>query len=400
VFEHRAGKHIVFVTPFPISGTGGSSRWLVALDRGLRAAGHRTTIVEFGDGQQTPSHTAPNVDGPTLVRVPTGGRFAAPSRRMLAAVFRVHRRMPADLIVSFTLYPGGVIAAAASKAMRVPLLVVAHGEDVTCTDGRWLPQTLARWTLRQAVLCSSSSTFTARAVHELAPDTEVAVIRPGIDVQRFEAVDPAHVAALRDRFGLSGRGPIVLTVARLEERKGHDTVIAALPALLERFPDLVYLVIGAGDTTRLNELARSLGVDGNVVIAASIAEADLAALFHLCDVHVMVSRRDEHTGQTEGLGLVYAEAAAAGRPSVAGSDGGCADAVLDGVTGFVVDPRSPVEVGAAIADLLNDHARYDHMAAAGRDHSRAAFDTHRQSELAVAVLVASASQTSTPALSG
>jgi phosphatidylinositol alpha-1,6-mannosyltransferase len=68
----------------------------------------------------------------------------------------------------------------------------------------------------------------------------------------------------------------------------------------------------------------------------------------------------------EGLGMVFLEAAACGRPVIAGTSGGAPEAVDDGVTGHVVDPRSPAAVARAIAGLLDDPARARAMGAAGR----------------------------------
>jgi phosphatidylinositol alpha-1,6-mannosyltransferase len=68
----------------------------------------------------------------------------------------------------------------------------------------------------------------------------------------------------------------------------------------------------------------------------------------------------------EGLGMVYLEAAACGKPVVAGTSGGAPETVQEGVTGHVVDPRSPAAVAGVLTGLLDDPARARAMGAAGR----------------------------------
>ncbi len=84
------------------------------------------------------------------------------------------------------------------------------------------------------------------------------------------------------------------------------------------------------------------------------------------DVFAMPCRTRRGGLDVEGLGMVYLEAAACGRPVVAGTSGGAPEAVQDGVTGPVVDPRSPGAVAAAVTGLLDDPARAAAMGAAGR----------------------------------
>ena len=79
----------------------------------------------------------------------------------------------------------------------------------------------------------------------------------------------------------------------------------------------------------------------------------------------MVSRTDLETREVEGFGMVYLEAAACGRPSVAGKQGGCPDAVAHGKTGLVVDPSDPVAVADALGRLLTDEVYAHKLGSAG-----------------------------------
>lgn len=177
-------------------------------------------------------------------------------------------------------------------------------------------------------------------------------------------------------------GATLLSVGRLVPRKGVDTVVRALPRLAETFPSLAYRVVGSGpDECRLRDLARTEGVADRVSFLGHVSADVLDREYRECTLFVLPSRRTED-GELEGLGLVYLEAAAWGRPVVAGRSGGEADAVVDGVTGLLVDGESVAAVAAAIGDLLAQPARRRALGDAGR---RRVITTHNWQRAAAVV---------------
>ena len=106
----------------------------------------------------------------------------------------------------------------------------------------------------------------------------------------------------------------MLTIARLDERKGHDTVIRALAVLESDFPELVYLVPSKGrEEGRLRDIAKDLGVEGKVKFLGFVPNESLPALYNLCDVYVMPNRITQDTelaGDVEGFGIAFIEASA------------------------------------------------------------------------------------------
>jgi phosphatidylinositol alpha-1,6-mannosyltransferase len=165
----------------------------------------------------------------------------------------------------------------------------------------------------------------------------------------------------------------LLSVCRLVPRKGVDTVIEALPRLVLTYPDLEYRVVGGGpDASRLRALARRLGVAERVCFLGRIDDAALEAEFAGCRLFVQPSRQTL-AGELEGLGLVYFEAAARGRAVVAGRSGGEADAVVDGVTGRLVDGASACAVAEVVGELLGDAVLLERLGTAGQQR---VLDTH------------------------
>ncbi len=171
------------------------------------------------------------------------------------------------------------------------------------------------------------------------------------------------VAAMRESTG--GHRPLIATVARLEPRKGIDAVIRAMPELLWHHPGCLYAIAGAGaDRGRLEELAESLGVQQAVLFLGRVSEPEKTALLSLADVFAMPVRREGRS--VEGFGLSYLEAGWFGVPSLAGRDGGAADAVLDGQTGLVCDGASLDAVTRSLLSLLDDEALRKKLGAAAQ----------------------------------
>lgn len=198
----------------------------------------------------------------------------------------------------------------------------------------------------------------------LPPGLATARLAGGVDTQRFSP--EAQDDGLADRLGLAGR-PVVVTASRLVTRKGQDVLLAGWPDVLRRHPRAVLLIIGSGPTGRaLRARARRQRLGDSVVFAGSVPEAELAAHLALGDVFALPCRDVWGGLQREGLGLSILEASATGLPVVIGRSGGSPDAVIDDVTGHLVDGVDRDAVVTAVNGLLDDPARARSMGAAGR----------------------------------
>lgn len=156
---------------------------------------------------------------------------------------------------------------------------------------------------------------------------------------------------------------VILTVARLarlQRYKGIDITIEAMRIIKESEPKAVYVVVGDGDFRRKYErMAEEIGLKENVIFVGMVSDDELFLYYSICDVFVMPSRVEETENGllSEGFGLVFLEANYFGKP-VIGGEGGCRDAIIDGKTGFIVNPRSPEEIAEKVLFLLkNDEIR-------------------------------------------
>jgi phosphatidylinositol alpha-1,6-mannosyltransferase len=124
--------------------------------------------------------------------------------------------------------------------------------------------------------------------------------------------------------------------------------------LLQAVPDVTYLIVGSGPQAGLDHLACELGVRDHVIFTGLVPDEDLPAIYALCDVFAMPSRQNLVEHSVEGFGLVFLEANACGKPVIGGRSGGISDAVVDGVTGFLVNPQDPQEIANVLKILLTN----------------------------------------------
>ena len=249
-----------------------------------------------------------------------------------------------------------------------PILVLAHGmefpPDVTPAKAGRIRAALARAT---GVAANSRYTLGLLAPH-MPPGTRCAVVPPPIPPQPEPS--PAELAAVRAL--MVGEGPVLLTLARLEPRKGIDMVIRAVAGLAAAHPGLSLLVAGDGpDKARLVSIAAKAGVADRVRFLGRVDAGMKAALFRSADLFVMPTRREG--ASVEGFGIVYLEAAWHGLAALAGREGGAADAVADGETGILCDGADPQAVEDAIAALLADRVALRTMGARAAARVRAGF---------------------------
>jgi phosphatidylinositol alpha-1,6-mannosyltransferase len=151
-------------------------------------------------------------------------------------------------------------------------------------------------------------------------------------------------------------------------RKGQDTVIRALPKILKEFPDVQYWVAGRGaHLASLKALVTQLGLEDNVQFLGFVSAEQRLRLYQECTIYLMPSRTIGDQGDFEGFGITYLEANACGRPTIGGRSGGVADAVLDGETGFLVNPESPDEIAEKTLRLLRDPELAARLGRQGRE---------------------------------
>jgi phosphatidyl-myo-inositol dimannoside synthase len=294
-------------------------------------------------------HCLPRVISAPLEPVPAKvafqGEAANGNRAYLMALFKVWRKRRGISLVycaHINLVPVAWIMA---KLFRIPWVLCLYGIEAWSPPNRRLTAGLSKTASR--ILSISQITLDRFRVWQPVPVDRCA-ITPNAIHRNLYSVLPRD-ESLATRLGLAGR-TVIMTLGRLdplEQAKGFDRVIAAMPALLKARPDLAYLIAGTGaDKARLEALADEAGVRDAVIFCGFVPEAEKARYYALADAYVMPSN-------LEGFGFVFLEAMACGLPVVASATDGGREAVLDGRLGAIVDPDDPEALVNAILSAID-----------------------------------------------
>ena len=261
--------------------------------------------------------------------------------------------------------PLGLLSASMKRAGVKKTVALTHGHEVWWA--KVFPFNLAMRRIASTVdtltyLGNFTQSAIARAISRKSAQQMVR-IAPGIDVEHFS---PVNSDKLRKELGLEGK-KVIVSVGRLVHRKGQDHLIESLPEIVKRVPNAHLLMVGKGPyLDHLAKLVAANNLENHVSFIGRIQYAELPQFICVGDVFAMPSRSRLAGLEVEGLGIVYLEASSCGLPVVAGSSGGAPDAVIQGVTGVVVDGTDNVEIAEAIISLLNDPDKAKRMGAAGR----------------------------------
>ena len=260
--------------------------------------------------------------------------------------------------------PLGLMASQLRNGGASNIVALSHGHEVWWAKIPILKQIL-RKIIKDVDKLGYLGAFTKNEISKSTTEVNKLVqVAPGIDTNYFQPKKPNP--ALIARYQLEGRR-VIVCVARLVHRKGQDQLIKALPSILEKFPDTILLIVGQGPIEQmLRNSARQLGVTHKVIFTGRVPHSDLADYICLGEVFAMPVRSRFFGFEVEGLGIAYLEASACGLPVVVGNSGGATDAVIDQVTGLLVDGTNVNEITDAICRLLADPAKAQAMGQAGR----------------------------------
>ncbi len=346
---HRMADHLAARTPVTVMTT-------------VPVAGaswpHAYRLVQLGPLPDRRLGRLPGDNLPPLRKLRTGAHFLALRRYADRVLADIKAQMGPDVAVVIGIWDtASHFWCDACHRAGVSYYIVAHGVELLMDlYGRRLP----RWRQRdfaRSVRVIANSRATARLTadtFELA--TPPAVVNPSVGPRPASEDIASRAAELRRELRLDHESerPILLTVGRLVPRKGCDLVLRSVAELAAEYPGLRYIVAGDGpERVRLDRLARELGVADRVRMLGDVDDLTKWAAYDICDVFVSPTRLS-HSADWEGFGIVFLEAALSGRPAIGGRTGGTDDAIVDGLTGVLVDPDQRGELSGAIRRLLSD----------------------------------------------
>jgi D-inositol-3-phosphate glycosyltransferase len=361
---------------------GGQNVHVAALSEALASQGHEVVVYTRRDDETTPTRVAMS-KGVVVEHVPAGPARELPKDELLPYMpefgHYLADRWASDRpeVVHAHFWMSGLAALVGARDLDVPVVQTFHALGVVKRRHQGLADTSPKHRLRlEGAIGRDADKIIATCSDEVEEllrmgiaRTHIAVTPCGVDLDVFTDQGPVMERTSRRRL---------VTVGRLVERKGVDTILEALPAL----GDTELLVAGGpdeaaldhdADVERLRRHARLHGVEDRVRFLGRVARADMPALLRSADLVVTVP-------WYEPFGIVPLEAMACGRPVVGAAVGGLLDTVVDGMTGVLVPPRRADLLAETLASLFSDPLRLEEMGLAAADRARARYGWDRVAE--------------------
>lgn len=288
----------------------------------------------------------------------------------------IQKEQITHLIVGQVL-PVGTVVLLLTRFVRIPYTVSCHGMDILLPLLHTRKKFLVRSILKKAHSIIVNSEFTGTRLLDY-----------GIDRNRVHIVYPCPVIVPTDNSvpqDVSHDEPLILSVARLTNRKGHEYILAALPELIPLFPRLIYVIVGDGpNRAQLEEYVRIHGLSDHVRFVGTPDRAQTGKWFAQCTLFAMTPH--DLPGDQESFGIVYLEANAFGKPVIGTRCGGIPEAVIDGVTGLLVEQEQSGAIRQAIQYLLRNPAYAVSLGTQGRARVVREFQWHIQAQKLIDLL--------------
>lgn len=236
------------------------------------------------------------------------------------------------------------------NSFSVPTICLAHGNELIIK--KFFKKTRVISTMNKVLHVVCNSNFTLNLARDIGiTNHNLICIHPGAQntIDLNEQIIP----------NINGQ-PIISTLARLEKRKGHISILSAVAKLKIEYPDILYIIAGSGvELENLKKITSELNIKKNVIFLGDINVKQKKYLFKNTDLMVMPTLDESKKSSIEGFGIVYLEAAYYGIPSIASNVGGAPEAVIHNETGVIISDIS--ELYNTLNDLLANRVKLDEL---------------------------------------
>jgi len=222
-----------------------------------------------------------------------------------------------------------------------------HSKEINHEINSSLNKRLIKSTDKADFIIANSNFTKDLAIKVGINKSKIHVIFPGIP--KPKNIDDTSVDEAKKTFGNSF--PKIITVARLDKRKGHDKILMVIKNLKTKYPKIKYISVGFGDEeNNLKKLIKELSLEKEVILLKNIEESFKLGLISESDLFLMPTRKEKKS--VEGFGISFVEAASYGTPSIGGSYGGSADAISHNKTGLICDGEDLNSIYESVINIL------------------------------------------------
>jgi len=354
---------------------GGAEKQMFTLVRAIQDYGISCHVFSLQRGGPLSSHFSElgvPVHSGGLVK---GDIYKRPWKLLSAEISLIRRILKLKPRVVHSYLPlATFMGALAGRLCRVPLVITSRrslGKYQERYRALRLFDLLAN-KFSHCVTVNSKSVWNDVLVRDNVDPKKLVLIYNGVDHSNFDVPREVRVE-LRKKTGFTHSHKVVTVVANLIPYKGHAELLDAAAAVLDQIPSSRFWLVGRdrGIEKYLKQKARELGILNRVIFAGE--RSDIPNILAASDILVLPSHE-------EGFSNVILEAMAAGLPLVATRVGGAQEAVLDGVTGWLVQPNRPKELATKIVDLLNNPKRSKEWGERGKERVKKEFGIEKMVE--------------------
>lgn len=270
------------------------------------------------------------------------------------ALMKLIKKEKIDLISAHWILPNGFIAAAASLVTGVPLVSTLPGSDVYLASKNKLYKLMALFAAKISQAITSNSPQLQADFKKLgARKSKFSTIIYGVDPQKFCPNDKQG-RFLRKKLSISEDKIIILGVGRLVEKKGFKYLVKGAPLILRKNKKAVFLIVGAGDQQEeIEELIKKKKLQQNFYLVGNIGYKDLPSYYNLADIFILPSIRD-NGGNLDDQSVSVMEAMSSSLPVITTNFAGYKIVVKNGVSGYLIPPKSIPRISQTINRLLAD----------------------------------------------
>ena len=226
---------------------------------------------------------------------------------------------------------------------RPPSICLVHGNEIIIKNKKHHKRLINTFKNVDRIVCNS--VYTKNLLNKVRPElNKIEIIYPG--VSSFDNIE-------EEKINLIDGEPTLLTLARLEKRKGHKNILYTISKLKKQYSNIRYIVAGDGEErSNLELLVNELKITNNVIFIRSLNDGQKKYIFKKTDLMIMPTTDETNRQSIEGFGIAYIEAATFGIPSIASNIGGSKEAVIHNETGLVLENINDLE--SSIRELIEN----------------------------------------------